>query len=154
MRQIDMTPYQPYRKMGASCDIREICDKKITWPRIDHVDSDNPDFRLRAITRNDVEAVAELWRISYPEVYGSVHGWILDPDEYLERVAFAENWDDHAVSRPHAVMLGEDLAKDKIVMSSIYTKWDLNLHVEASFIAIHPDAALNRSRAKFPETRE
>jgi hypothetical protein len=36
-------------------------------------------------------------------------------------------------------MVGEDLQSKKIVVSSIYTKWDKNLQVEASFIAIHPD---------------
>ncbi len=140
MSQINMTPYQPYRKMGKTCELREIGDKKVIWPLVDRIDADNPNFRLRAITRNDVDAVAELWRASYPEVYGSVHEWILDPVEYQERVAFAEHWEDHCVSRPHAVMVGEDLETKKIVMSSIYTKWDKNLQVEASFIAIHPDA--------------
>jgi hypothetical protein len=140
MKQIDMTPYQPYRTMGKSCELREIGDKKIVWPLVDHIDTGNPNFRLRAITRNDVDAVAELWRASYPEVYGSVHEWILDPKEYKERVAFAENWDEHSISRPHAIMVGEEVAAEKIVMSSIYTKWDANLQVEASFIAIHPDA--------------
>jgi len=140
MKQIDMTPYQPYKKMGKSCELREIRDKKVVWPLIDQVDPENPNFRLRAITRNDLDAVAELWRASYPEVYGSVHEWILDPKEYEDRVAFAENWADHSSTRPHAVMVGEDIAAKKIVMSSIYTKWDRNLQVEASFIAIHPDA--------------
>lgn len=140
MKQIDMTPYQPYRTMGKTCELREIGDKKIVWPLIDHIDTDNSNFRLRAITRNDVDTVAELWRASYPEVYGSVHEWILDPKEYETRAAFAENWDEHSISRPNAVMVGEDIAAEKIVMSSIYTKWDKNLQVEASFIAIHPDA--------------
>ncbi len=139
MKQIDMNPYQPYRKMGNSCELREVADKKVVWPLIDHMDTATPNFRLRTITRNDLDAVAELWRISYPEVYGSVHEWILDPNEYEERVAFAEHWPEHSVTRPHAVMVGEDLQSNRIVMSSIYTKWDLNLQVEASFIAIHPD---------------
>lgn len=139
MKQIDMTPYQPYREMGKSCELRKIEDKKVVWPLIDHMDPDNQNFRLRTITRSDLEAVAELWRASYPEVYGSIHEWILDPKEYEERVAFAENWEEHSVTRPNAVMVGEDLQSNKIVMSSIYTKWDLNLQVEASFIAIHPD---------------
>jgi hypothetical protein len=139
MRQIDMTPYQPYKKLGASCHLRKIRDKKIIWPIIDHTDPDNPNFKLRGITRKDVAAVAELWRASYPEVYGSIHEWILRPEEYEERVAFAENWKEHSITRPHAVIVGEDLQAEKVVMASIYTKWDQNLQVEASFIAIHPD---------------
>jgi len=139
MKKLVMTPYRPYKQIGTSCKLRKISDKKIIWPRIDHIDPDNPDFKLRIITRNDVEAVAELWRTSYPEVYGSVHEWILYPEEYKERVAFAEHWEEHSITRPHAVMVGEDLSCQKIVMSSIYTKWDQNLQVEASFIAIHPE---------------
>lgn len=147
MKHINMNPYQPYRKMGKSCKLREIDDKKVVWPLIDHIDTDNPNFRLRAITLDDVDAVAELWRASYPEVYGSVHEWILDPDEYTDRVAFTEHWEEHCHSRPHAVMVGEDLSAGKIVMSSIYTKWDYNLQVEASFIAIAPDARKGKMAA-------
>lgn len=139
MRQLDMTPYQPYKQMGKTCELRQIVDKRVIWPFIDHMDPDVSNFRLRSITRDDLEAVAELWRAAYPEVYGSVHEWILDPEAYEERVAFAENWAEHSKTRSHAVMVGEDLEAQKIVMSSIYTKWDKNLQVEASFIAIHPD---------------
>jgi len=140
MKPIDMTPYQPYAKMGSTCELREMGNKKVVWPLVDHIDLDNPNFRLRTITHSDLDEVAALWRASYPEVYGSVHEWILDPEAYKERVAFAEHWEEHAAARPHAVMIGEDLNAGKIVMSSIYTKWDQNLQVEASFIAIHPDA--------------
>ncbi len=140
MKNIDMNPYQPYRKMGLSCELREIKEKRVIWPLINQIDPNNPNFRLRTVTRNDLEEVAELWRASYPEVYGSVHEWILDPQEYEKRVAFAENWKEHSVTRPNAMFVGEDLQAGKIVMSSIYTKWNRNLHVEASFIAIHPDA--------------
>ena len=140
MTQIDMTPFQPYRRVGTSCELREIGDKKVVWPLVVHTDKENPNLRFRAITRTDLQAVCELWRVSYPEVYGSVHEWILDPKDYEQRVAFAEDWEEHSISRPHAVIVGEDLQEQKIVMSSIYTKWDQNLQVEASFIAIHPDA--------------
>jgi len=139
MKQLDMKPYQPYKKMGQSCSLREIKDKKIIWPMIDYNAPDNPDFKFRVITRKDTDAVAELWRASYPEVYGSVHEWILHPEEYEGRVAFADNWAEHSISRPHAIMVGEDPQTKKIAMSSIYTKWDQNLQIEASFFAIHPD---------------
>jgi hypothetical protein len=139
MKHIDMTPYKPYKNMGKSCELRKIKDKKVVWPLVDYMDPDEPNFRLRAIARKDIKEVAELWRASYPEVYGSVHEWILDPDEYEKRAAFAENWEEHSVTRPHCIVVGEDLQSAKIIMSSIYTKWDKNLQVEASFIAIHPD---------------
>lgn len=139
MKPIDMTPYKPYHQMGNSCELRKAGEKKVVWPLLDYVDPGNPDFRIRTITRNDLEAVAGLWLASYPEVYGSVHEWILDPEEYEDRVAFFEDWEEHSVTRPHAVMVGEMVESKKIVMSSIYTKWDQNLQVEASFIAIHPD---------------
>ncbi len=139
MKPIDMTAYRPYKKIGTSCALRKIGPKQVIWPLIEHTDAENPNFRLRVITRKDVEAVAELWRASYPEVYGSIHEWILHPEAYEGRVAFFEDWKEHCVTRPHAVMVGEDLQANKVVMASIYTKWDENLQIEASFIAIHPD---------------
>ena len=139
MKQLDMTPYRPYKNMGESCKLREIGDKKVVWPLIDHVDPDNPNFRLRIIALKDVNAVAELWRAAYPDVYGSIHEWILHPEEYEGRVAFTDDWEKHCHSMPYAVMVGEDLQSGKIVMASIYTNWDQNLQIEASFFAIHPD---------------
>ncbi len=29
MKEIDMTPYQPYKKIGKSCDLRNTTDKRI-----------------------------------------------------------------------------------------------------------------------------
>ncbi len=139
MKQLDMTPYRPYRKIGTSCDLREIRNKKVVWPLIDYCDSDYPNFRLRIIALKDINAVAELWRNAYPDVYGSVHEWILHPEEYENRVAFVDNWEADSRTMPHTVMIGEDQETGGIVMASIYTKWDQNLHVEASFFAIHPD---------------
>lgn len=139
MKHLNMTPYQPYKGIGKSCELRNLTDKRVVWPRIEYMDPKEPNFRLRTVTRNDIEEVVELWRTAYPEVYGSVHEWILDPDEYEKRVALAENWNEHSITRLHASAVGEDLQSGKIIMSTLYTKWDKNLQVEASFIAIHPD---------------
>ena len=140
MKKLDMSSYRPYKNMGNYCELREIADKKVIWPRIDQWDPDNPDLRLRAITHDDIEAVTELWRASYPEVYGSIHEWVLHPGEYKDRIAFEENWEIDSVTMPHFVMVGEDTETEKIVLASLFTKWDQNLQVEASFFAIHPDS--------------
>ncbi len=139
MKPIDMTPYRPYKTMGKSCELREIREKRVVWPFIDHVDPDNPNFRLRVITRKDIHATAELWRAAYPDVYGSIHEWILHPEAYAGRVAFADDWETHCLTMPYAVMVGEEITSGRIVMASICTKWDQNLQIEASFFAIHPD---------------
>jgi ribosomal protein S18 acetylase RimI-like enzyme len=139
MKQLDMTPCKPYRETGKTCELREIKKKQVIWPFIDYTDPEHPNFRLRMISRKDTASVAGLWQAAYPEVYGSVHEWILHPDKYQGRVAFVDDWETDSRTMPHTVMIGEDQDTGRIVMASIYTKWDQNLHIEASFFAIHPD---------------
>ena len=139
MKDIDMSQYQPYREMGHSCELREIVDKKIVWPMIDNRDLNNSHFKTRIVTRNDVEEVAELWRTSYPEVYGSVHEWILFPEEYLARCAMPDNWEKDRTEKDNLMIVGEELTSNRIIFATIMTKWDKNLHVEMSFVAVHPD---------------
>lgn len=133
-----MNRYHPYQKMGASCELREIGDKRVVWPKIVREYTDKS-FRFRPMGKADIAEVVELWRASYPEVYGSIHEWMLHPDEYEERVALTDRWADDAVTKDHAVLVGEDTSLGKILVAMMMTKWDQNLHVEASFIAIHPD---------------
>ncbi|MFZ5569523.1 MAG: hypothetical protein ACOZF0_03905 [Thermodesulfobacteriota bacterium] len=139
MNRLDMGKYSAYREMGKSCELREITDKKVIWPNIGHVDIADKSFRFRLLTRGDIDAAAELWRASYPEVYGSVHEWILFPEEYPSRFALPENWEKDATEKDHIMIVGEDLGLHCLVFATILTKWDKNLHIEMSFVAIHPD---------------
>jgi hypothetical protein len=139
MKTLDMRPYRPYADMGTSCLRREIGEKKVVWPEAKERSICDGNFTLRAIGRNDVDRAAEFWRASYPEVYGSIHGWMLDPGEYEQRVAFKENGKSDFENKPNAMLMAEENRTGDIAMASMLTKFDQNLQVEASFFAIHPD---------------
>lgn len=137
MRNLNLDGYRPYGNMAKTCETRKIKEKKIIWPDREKVIDDR--FVIRAMGRKDVDEVTELWRASYPEVYGSIHEWMLFPDEYEQKMAFKETWDHDAVHRQFATIVCDDLKNQKLVFANLLTKFDVNLHVEASFFAIHPD---------------
>ena len=139
MKTLDMRPHRPYAEMGTSCRRREIAEKKVVWPEAKERPICGGNFTLKAIDRNDVDRVAEFWRASYGEVYGSLHGWMLDSGEYEQRVAFLENGSSDLENKPNAMLMAEDVRSGDIAMASMLTKFDQNLQVEASFFAIHPD---------------
>ncbi|MCU0848774.1 MAG: hypothetical protein MUD12_12885 [Spirochaetes bacterium] len=139
MRKLDMSAYHPYAEMGKTCRTRVIEEKKIVWPSLIRTTSGDKALVIRVLGKNDIGTAAELWRMSYPEVYGSIHEWILFPEEYEGRVALKENWESDSKDRMYAMILGEEADTKKIVFATMLTKFDMNLQVEASFIAIHPD---------------
>lgn len=139
MLNIDMKKYSVYKGMGKSCELRTLKKKHVTWPDIGNVPVEDTAFHFRVMREKDAGAVAELWRVSYPEVYGSVHEWILDPSEHLKRCALIENWENDARGKKHLMIVGEDMTLNRIIFATLMTKWDRNLHIEMSFVAIHPD---------------
>jgi len=134
-----MSNHTPYKDIGKTCDLRKISEKKVVWPKIRDVNIADHSFRFRLMTRDDIDEAAALWQASYPEVYGSVHEWILCPDEYPSRFAMPDNWAEDSTGKDHVMLVGEDLTLNRIVLATIMTKWDRNLQIEMSFFAIHPD---------------
>jgi hypothetical protein len=104
VKRLDMSQYAPYMKMGTSCKTSKIREKKVVWPMtITEENFLGGKFRIRPIGKGDIDRVAELWRESYPEVYGSQHEWILFPEEYEGKVALIEDWEDDSVNKITAV---------------------------------------------------
>jgi len=135
---IDMSGYRPYGKMTSSCDIREITEKRNVWPDVTRKDLGNGVFS-RIIERKDVEKAAEFWRASYPEMYGSQHEWLLNPEEYEGRVAMKDNWEEDCGSKIYFMLIGESEPTGKILFATMVTKYDQNLQIEMTFFAMHPD---------------
>ena len=138
MAKIDMYKYSPFKKMGNTCETRAICEKKVIWPKINKELFGNY-IRVRPIGIEDADEAAELWRMSYPEVYGSPHEWILQPEEYTENVALNETWEEDSVNKRFCMYVAEIIETGKLVGGTLLTKDDKNLHVEGTFGAIHPD---------------
>jgi N-acetylglutamate synthase-like GNAT family acetyltransferase len=139
MKTIDMSKYRPFANMTRNCETREIRKKRIVWPAATRKISQDGRFVMRGPERQDAERLAEFWRISYPELYGSIHGWMLSPEEYGGRVALFDQCERDSADCPYAMILCEELKSGNIFAATMLTKFDENLHIEASFFAIHPD---------------
>lgn len=129
----------PFAEMGTTCQTREIVEKKVKWPDIGTRQYCGGRYRARAISIYDFEKTAELWRIAYPEIYGSSYEWMLFPDEYEKRVAIAENWEKDRHEKNQCILIIEDTENAKIIGGNIYAKDDKNLNIEFSIGALHPD---------------
>ncbi|AEB09482.1 hypothetical protein [Desulfobacca acetoxidans] len=139
MSFLDMTRYRPYRPMGRSCLTRAIRDKQVLWVRPEPRISTDGRFSARILYLADTEAVAELWRQAYPEIYGSEHEWILFPEEYVSRVIFAETWEQEARGKKCCMLVVEEVASGRLAAGSLMTKSDKNLQIEYTFAGTHPD---------------
>jgi N-acetylglutamate synthase-like GNAT family acetyltransferase len=136
--KIDMSRYKPYGKITSSCDTREIKEKRIVWPDVTKKDLGDG-VVSRVIEKKDAENVAEFWKESYPEIYGSQHEWMLRPEEYESRVALKDNWEEDSKNKIYFMLIGESEQTGKILFATMVTKYDYNLQIEMTFFAIHPD---------------
>ncbi len=139
MRTLNMTPYAPYRRMAVTCQTRPIQKKQVLWVQPEPKLHKNGQFLGRALSHQDIEAVAELWRCAYPEVYGSAHDFILYPEEYESRVALVETWEKDSRSKSFCMLVAEEVATGKLAAASMMTKLDKNLQIEYTFAGTHPN---------------
>ena len=76
---LNLSGYQPYKKMGQSCQLRDIAEFHNHWPKLSTAGNlTNSDLMMRYIRRNEVDEVVELWKNVYPEAYGSTHQFVFD----------------------------------------------------------------------------
>ncbi len=136
---LDMSKYRPFKEMGKTCKTRKIKEKKVIWPDFTLGPFLNGKYRVRMIGRGDVEEVAELWRQSYPELYGSPYEFVLFPEEYEEKVALRETWDGDRLNKKHCMPVVEETETRKLVTVALLTKEDKNLEIEYSLLGTHPD---------------
>ena len=139
MRQIDMSAYRPYRPMGLSCRTRPIRDKRVAWIRPEPATHLKGRFVGRPLSAGDLEAAADLWRWSYPEIYGSSHDFLLHPEDYPGRAALLETWEEDCLSTPHCMVVAEEAATGRLAAGALMTKFDQNLQIEFTFAGTHPD---------------
>ncbi len=137
--KMDMSRSQPYEKMGSTCRTRAPVEKGIRWtvPKMGPFGDDL--YRVGVLRKSLVESAAELWRTSYPEVCGSPHEFLLDPDRYEPLIAMRETWEEDSQSKVYCMSVVEEAATGKVVGATLLTKFEANLQVEFSFAATHPD---------------
>ena len=90
---LNLSEYQPYKTMGQSCQLKDIAEFQVNWPKLATADNlKKNDLQMRYICENDIDEVVELWKNVYPEAYGSTHQFVFDPQWYAGNVLFDKNW--------------------------------------------------------------
>jgi len=135
---LDLSACQPYKKMGHSCQLKDIDKFYVHWPKLTTAGNlTNYDLIMRYIRANDIDAVVELWKNVYPEVYGSTHQFVFDRQWYEGNVLYDENWKADAKKKKYAIILLEDLKERQLVGILLMTKWDQNLQIELTMGGLH-----------------
>ena len=82
---LNLSEYQPYKTMGQSCQLKDIAEFRIHWPKLTTASNlTNNDLIMRYMCGNDIDEVVELWKNVYPEVYGSTHQFVFHPQLYTD----------------------------------------------------------------------
>ncbi|MCL6622344.1 MAG: hypothetical protein K6T55_09610 [Syntrophobacterales bacterium] len=139
MRFLDMTPYHPFREMARTCDTRPLRDKRVRWVRPEPRLSRDGRFLARLLRREELDAAAGLWRAAYPELYGSVHDFLLFPEECAARVALEDAWEEDSEGKPCLMLVAAERRSGRLAAATLMTKMDRNLQIEFSFAATHPE---------------
>lgn len=140
MKQLNMDSYHPFKKMTSGCLVREIKEKKVEWPYFEGTFFDGK-YNGRILASADVENAVKLWRIGYPELYGSTstYDWVLYPERYAENVVLQESFDEDCKKKEHLMAIGEEAESGKIIGACLFKKIDENLQIEFSLGTIDPD---------------
>ncbi len=135
---LNLSEYQPYKTMGQSCQLKDIMEFHINWPKLATASTlTNSDLNMRYMYGKDIDKVVELWKNVYPEAYGSTHQFVFDSQWYEDNVLFDENWKTDAKEKKHAIILLEDLKDSQLIGLLLMTKWDQNLQVEFTMGGLH-----------------
>jgi len=136
---IDMHGSTPYRKMAKTCRTRPVAPKRIVWTRLESRPLVDGRFQVKPLRRGLFASAAALFRRAYPEIYGSPHEFLLDPEQYEKLVALEETWEQDAQNKVYCMTVVEELAAEKVVSATLLTKYEKNLQVEYTFAATHPE---------------
>ena len=135
---VDLTESRPYKKMASTCRTRPIQQKRVVWTKVESEPFDQGRYQVKALRSSLVKSAAELWRLAYPELYGSPHEFLLDPDRYEPAVALEETWVEDAAKKVHCMPVVVELETERVISASLLTKYEMNLQVEFSFVGTHP----------------
>ena len=145
----NLSEYQPYKKMGQSCQLKDIAEFQVNWPKFSTLKNlKNTDLSMRYMCGNDIDEVVQLWKNVYPEAYGSTHQFVFDPIWYGSNVLLDENWEEDARRKKYAIILLEDLKESRLVGILLMTKWDQNLQVELTMGGLH--SAFREKKVFYP----
>ena len=113
--KLNVSNLTSYKQMGNSCKLKDIAEFRVLWPKLTTASNlSKKGLVMRYLRGEDIDAVIELWENVYPEVYGSTHQMVFDPQWYNGNVLLDENWATDAKEKQYAIILMEDLAANQI----------------------------------------
>jgi N-acetylglutamate synthase-like GNAT family acetyltransferase len=137
---LNFSDVQPYKPMGQSCQLKDIKEFHIHWPKLATSSNlKNSDVLLRYMKGDEVDKVVELWKNVYPEVYGSTHQFVFDSQWYGDNILFDENWETDKKEKKYAIIVLENLRENQLVGILFMTKFDQNLQVELTMGGLHSE---------------
>ncbi len=146
---LDLSEYQPYKQIGQSCQLKDIAEFQINWPKlVSAKDLTNRGLIIRYMRGNEIDRVVELWKDVYPEVYGSTHQFVFDSRWYEGNVLFDENFKTDVKGKKYAITLLEDLKERQLVGILLITKRDQNLQLEFTMGGLH--SAFRKTKVFYP----
>lgn len=125
--------------MAVTCETRPIRKKHITWIKTESEPFHEGRYQVKTLRRDLIESAAEMWRSAYPEIYGSPHEFMLDPEMYEKMVALEETWEKDSTGKVYCMPVLVELKTEKVLCASLLTKIEKNLQVEYSFVGTRPD---------------
>ena len=137
---LNLSEYQPYKTMGQSCQLKDIMEFHINWPKLVTASTlTNSNLIMRYMRNNDIDRVIELWKDVYPEAYGSTHQFVFDSQWYEDNVfALLESEGGRSAFLHSSCLMGRNTFNIMIGMEKGY---------------IHINGLFTRSKSfGFPET--
>ena len=137
---LNLSEYQPYKKMGQSCHLKDIGEFRVHWPKLTTANNlKNNGLMMRYMCANDINGVVDLWKNVYPEAYGSTHQFVFAPEWYAGNVLFNENLKTDAKKKKYAIIILENLKDSQMVGILLMTKIDQNLQIELTMGGLHSE---------------
>ena len=144
----DLGKSRPYRKMATSCRTRVPHEKRVTWTKIESEPFRNGKYQVRPLRRELIQSAAELWCAAYPELSGSPHEFLLDPEQYEMLVALEDRWEQDSANKVYCMTVVEKLEAREVISATLLTKFEKNLQIEYSFAATHPEYKIGRASCR------
>ncbi len=153
MKQLNMEECHPFKKMTNGCLVREIKGKKVKWPYTEGAFFGGK-YKGRILMSADMENAATLWRIGYPELYGSTstYDWVFYPERYAENVVLQESFEEDCRKKKYLMSIMEEAGSEKLIGACLFMKIDENLQIEFSLGTLHPDYRQGKMGYDFHQT--
>jgi hypothetical protein len=133
MKELDMSKYKPF-KVYEEIETRKIKDRRMKWASFEP--QRYGPFTIRPIKddREEFEKTADMWRRSFPELYGGLYDFLLYPEQYPIILGEREEF----LKGEWFLLVGEEESTNRITGGHLMRMFSQNMAIEWSVAAIDP----------------